>query len=62
MSFTANQSIKPVTYKRNDNNEMEIGGCSIKNLINQFGSPLYIYDYDTILSIINDYKQAFEGT
>ena len=57
---TANQSIKPVTYKINDKNHIEIGGCDLVDLANQYGTPLYIYDEETIRSIAKSYKDAFK--
>lgn len=62
MKSTANQFIKPLTCKRNSKGELEIGGCNISDLINNFGSPLYIYDEATMTSIITDFKEAFKDT
>lgn len=60
--LTANQSIKPVSCKRNSNGKLEIGGCDIQKLVEKFGTPLMIYDEDTIRSITNDFKNAFKNT
>lgn len=62
MKITANQNIKPLTCKRNSDGELTVGGCRISDLIKEFGSPLYIYDYETIKSITSDYKEAFKDT
>lgn len=59
MQRTANQNIKPITAKINENNHLEIGGCDLVDLANQYGTPLYIYDEATIRSITGDYKNAF---
>lgn len=61
MTFTANQSIKPKTCKRNEKGILEVGGIEITELVKQFGSPLYVYDFETIDSITKDFKKAFEG-
>lgn len=61
MNNTANQSVKPKTCHRNENGVLEIGGIEIPELVKKFGSPLYIYDFETIKSITNDFKKAFEG-
>ncbi len=61
MTFTANQSIKPKTCKRNGKGILEVGGIEITDLVKQFGSPLYVYDFATIDSITKDFKKAFEG-
>lgn len=57
---TANQNIKPITTKVNDNGNIEIGGCDLVELANQYGTPLYIYDEETIRSITKSYKDAFK--
>lgn len=62
MRNTANQNIKPITCMRDKKGDLYIGGCKIIDLVNKFGSPLYIYDYATIKSIISDFKEAFKGT
>ncbi|MBQ2645417.1 diaminopimelate decarboxylase [bacterium] len=62
MERTANQNVKPLTCKRDENGELQIGGCKISKLIKDFGSPLYIYDYETIHSVIKDLKKAFNNT
>ena len=61
MTNTANQSVRPKTCKRNKNNVLEVGGVEIPKLVQDFGSPLYIYDFETIDSITKDFKKAFEG-
>lgn len=61
MNNTANQSVRPKTCKRNNNGILEVGGIEIPELVKKFGSPLYIYDFDTIDSITKDFKKAFEG-
>ncbi len=61
MNNTANQSVRPKTCKRNENNVLEVGGIEIPELVKKFGSPLFIYDFETIDSITKDFKKAFEG-
>lgn len=60
MQQTANQNIMPTTAKINENNHLEIGGCDLVDIANQYGTPLYIYDEATIRSITRDYKNAFK--
>ena len=60
--MTANQSIKPVKCKFDEFNNLEIGGCKVSDLVKEYGSPLMIYDYQTILDMISAFKKAFEGT
>lgn len=57
---TANQSLKPVTTKINNNSHIEIGGCDLVDLAQQYGTPLYVFDEKTIRTIANQYKNAFK--
>lgn len=61
MQETANQNIRPVTAKVNSKKHLEIGGCDLVNLANEYGTPLYIYDEVTIRSITKSYKEAFKN-
>lgn len=58
--MTANQSIKPVTTKINENGHLEIGGCDLVELAEKYGTPLYVFDEKTIRTIANEYKTAFK--
>jgi diaminopimelate decarboxylase len=55
-----NQSLLPLTAKINNHNCLEIGGCDLKTLIKQFGSPLYILDEATLRSACRQYREAFQ--
>ena len=57
---TANQNIKPVTTRINENNNLEIGGCDLVELANTYGTPLYVFDEETIRSMTKSYKNAFK--
>ena len=57
---TANQDIKPVSTKINKQGNIEIGGCDLVELANQYGTPLYVFDEETIRSITKSYKDAFK--
>ncbi len=56
---TANQLLKPITTQINDENHIEIGGCDLVELAQQYGTPLYVYDEKTIRTIAQQYKSAF---
>ena len=56
---TANQSLKPITTKINENSHIDIGGCDLVELAQQYGTPLYVYDEKTIRTIAQQYKSAF---
>ena len=57
--MSVNQNIFPKTFKINNLGHSEIGGCDLIELAQNYGTPLYIYDEQTIRDICNDYKQAF---
>ena len=57
---STNQSLKPLTIKRNDSGNLEIGGCDLTKLADKYGTPLYVIDEYTLRSICWDYKRAFE--
>ena len=58
---TANQSIKPVTAKINQDKHIEIGGCDLVSLAEKYGTPLYVFDEETIRTIARQYKTAFSS-
>ena len=60
MKNTANQSLQPITTKINEKNNLEIGGCDLINLANEYKTPLYMIDEATLRSICRDYIRAFE--
>ncbi|MEM8778558.1 MAG: diaminopimelate decarboxylase [Cyanobacteria bacterium P01_G01_bin.49] len=55
-----NQSLLPLTAKINSEDYLEIGGCNIKTLVEQFGSPLYILDEETLRSACGQYRESFK--
>ena len=57
---TANQNIRPITTKINEQGNIEIGGCDLVELANKYGTPLYIFDEETIRSMAKSYKDAFK--
>lgn len=56
---STNQYLKPITAKINVNGNLEIGGCDVVDLAEQYGTPLYVIDEATLRSICADYKKAF---
>jgi len=61
MQNTVNQSIMPVTAKINEDGVLEVGGCNVVELAEKYGTPLYVYDEDTIRACCRQYKQAFSS-
>ncbi|MBR1425752.1 diaminopimelate decarboxylase [bacterium] len=61
MRQSTNQFQKPVTTKVNSDGNIEIGGCDLVKLANEFSTPLYVLDEATLRGICNDYKEAFSA-
>ncbi|MBE9101941.1 diaminopimelate decarboxylase [Vacuolonema iberomarrocanum] len=55
-----NQSLLPLTAKVNEQNHLEIGGCDVPTLVEQFQSPLYILDEATLRAACRQYRDAFQ--
>ncbi|MGD1899943.1 MAG: diaminopimelate decarboxylase [Phormidesmis sp.] len=55
-----NQSLLPLSAAVNDQDHLVIGGCDVVDLIQEFGSPLYILDEQTLRTACQQYKQSFE--
>lgn len=58
---STNQFLKPLTTKINDAGNLEIGGCDLVKLAEEYGTPLYVIDEKSIRQICRDYKDAFKG-
>ena len=55
-----NKNIAPITTSIESNGKLSIGGCSIEELVEKYGSPLYILDEITLRSSCRAYKKALE--
>lgn len=55
-----NQCLLPLTARINAQDHLEIGGCDVVELVEKFGSPLYIVDETTLRTTCQQYRQAFE--
>ncbi|MUL35039.1 diaminopimelate decarboxylase [Gloeocapsopsis dulcis] len=55
-----NQELLPLTARINSSDRLEIGGCDVTTLVQQFGSPLYILDEDTLRSACRQYREALQ--
>ncbi|MEH2327483.1 MAG: diaminopimelate decarboxylase [Nostoc sp.] len=55
-----NQELLPLTAKVHNHDSLEIGGCDVTTLVEQFGSPLYILDEETLRSACQQYRDAFK--
>ena len=55
-----NKNIIPITTTINNNGELSIGGCALTDLIENFGSPLYILDELTLRNSCQAYNRALK--
>ncbi len=55
-----NQELLPLTAKINEFDALEIGGCDVTSLVEQFGSPLYILDEETLRTACRQYRDAMQ--
>ncbi len=58
MSFQ-NTSLFPSTANINRQDHLEIGGCDIKDLATEFGTPLYIFDETTLREQCREFTSSF---
>lgn len=56
-----NQNIKPINTKRNEKGNLEIGGCDLVEVANEFKTPLYVVDRLTLETMAKDYIEAFKN-
>ncbi|MEY2979459.1 MAG: diaminopimelate decarboxylase [Prochlorotrichaceae cyanobacterium] len=59
-SSSPNQRLMPLTAQVNAHHHLELGGMDIKDLVNQFGTPLYIVDEHTLRTACRQYRQNFQ--
>lgn len=55
-----NQELLPLTARANSHDRLEIGGCEVTALVEQFGSPLYILDEETLRTACRQYREALK--
>jgi diaminopimelate decarboxylase len=51
----------PVTYRVNSRGRMEVGGCDLVELARSHGTPLYVYDEETVRARCREYMDAMDG-
>jgi len=56
-----NQELLPITAEVNNRDCLEVGGCDVTTLVQQFGSPLYILDEKTLLTACSQYNDALNS-
>ncbi len=58
-SLSPNQQLLPLTAIVNPRDRLEIGGCDVVELVQQYGSPLYILDEVSLRTACQQYRDAF---
>ncbi len=53
--------ILPLTAEADAEGRLAIGGCDLRGLAERFGTPLYVYDEQTIRKACRSYRRAFEA-
>ncbi len=48
----------PITYRVNSRGHMEVGGCDLRDLARAHGTPLYVYDEDTVRARAAEFVRA----
>lgn len=57
-ALSPNQSVLPLTATVSAADHLMIGGCDVVDLVNRFGSPLYILDEATLRTACRQYRDA----
>jgi diaminopimelate decarboxylase len=55
--FAAN--VFPESARANQSGHLEVGGCDVTSLAAEFGTPLYVFDVQTLQNACRRYKAAF---
>ncbi len=50
--------MRPITYEKQNNGVIRVGGVGLKALASEYGTPLYVMDYQTILDRMAGYQSA----
>jgi diaminopimelate decarboxylase len=58
--LSPNQQLLPLSARVNSNDCLEIGGCDVTTLVQQFGTPLYILDEETLALACQQYRDSFK--
>lgn len=58
--ISPNQQLLPLTARVNHDDNLEIGGCDVTTLVEQYGSPLYILDEETLRTACRQYRNTFK--
>jgi diaminopimelate decarboxylase len=59
MSKIPEADLLPITADVSDDGRLAIGGCDVRDLVAEYGSPLYIYDEATLRGMCRDFVGSF---
>tara|TARA_Y100000590_G_scaffold297_1_gene381 strand:+ start:7888 stop:9201 length:1314 start_codon:yes stop_codon:yes gene_type:complete len=54
-----NMELFPMSSRVNDKEHLEVGGCDVVDLVESYGTPLYIYDEFTLRNMCSQFKNSF---
>ncbi|MEM7648274.1 MAG: diaminopimelate decarboxylase, partial [Cyanobacteria bacterium P01_A01_bin.70] len=57
-SSSPNQNLLPLSAQVSDTDHLVVGGCDVPELVERFGSPLYILDEATLRAACQQYREA----
>lgn len=53
--------LAPLTAALDASGELRIGGCRVSELVERFGSPLFVYDDEHLRMRLRAAREAFTG-
>ncbi len=59
MTKIPESELLPITASLSNDGQLVIGGCDVRELVEEFGSPLYIYDEATLRGMCRDFSGGF---
>ncbi len=59
MSFSS-ASLFPITARVNTSDHLAIGGCDVLDLVAEYGTPLYLFDEETLRNMCRQFVSEFE--
>jgi diaminopimelate decarboxylase len=59
-ALSPNQQLLPLSARLTSDSTLEISGCNVVDLVERFGSPLYILDEETLRQACRQYRQSLE--
>ena len=56
-----NSKVFPMTSAIDEKGQLVVGGCNVMKLANEYGTPLYVLDHETIVAKCQEYRYEFES-